>query len=67
MSPDKVYKEDGNPYSDQAEHSSANPGAARTDMRTLIELQVISLLLHKLVNEQDDLRSIRKDVAASIT
>ena len=67
MSPDKVYVEDGNPFSDQAEHSSANPHAAKLDMRILVELQIISMLLANQTGGDTDLRALRKDVAASIT
>ena len=67
MSPDKVYVEDGNPYSDQAEHSSANPAAANVQMRILVELQVISMLLADQAGRDTDLRALRKDVSASIT
>lgn len=66
-SPDEAYRRIGNKVSDQAEASSANRGAARIDMRILIELQVISLLLHEGFGITEDLAKLRQDVADSIT
>ena len=62
-----MYERKGNKYSDQAESSSINLGAGRTDMRMLIELQVISLLLAQGFGVQDDLADLRQTVADSIT
>lgn len=64
---DRPYVEDGNPASQQAEHSSANPAAANVNMRILIELQVQSLMMHEAFAVSEDLAQMRKDVAASIT
>lgn len=57
----------GAPASDQAEPSTANRGAATLQMRHLIELQVISMLLHQALGSTEDLRKLRQDVADSIT
>ena len=57
----------GNADSEQAEVSQGAPLAAKTEMRILIELQVISYLLHNLNSGAEDLVQIRKDVAGSIT
>ena len=68
MERDVVYAERGNKYSDQAEQSTLNPAAGNTQMRILIELQVISMLLLNDTNTApDDLAKLRKDIAASIT
>lgn len=64
---DRPYVEDGNPNSQQAEHSSANPNAANVQMRILIELQVLSMMIHDAYGVTEDLAQLRKDVAASIT
>lgn len=64
---DRPYVEDGNPASQQAEHSSANPAAGNVQMRILIELQVISMILRDAYGVSEDLAQMRKDVAASIT
>lgn len=64
---DTPYKVTGNKATDQAEPSTANLGAGRTDMRVLIELQVISMLLHQGLGIDDDLAQLRASVAASIT
>ena len=52
--------------SDQAESTATNPIAGRTDMRILIELQVISYLLHQASDYGEDLRMIRESIAASL-
>lgn len=53
--------------SDQAEAtSSGNPLAGSIQMRILIELQVISLLLHREISVPEDLRQLRDDVARSL-
>ena len=61
------YEVGGNKASDQAEASTANRGAGTIAMRTLIELQVISYLLHQGFGASEDLSRIRQDVADSIT
>ena len=53
--------------SDQAESSSANRAAGSLQMRVLIELQVISYLLHQAGGHSEDLPKIRQSVADSIT
>ena len=57
----------GNSQSEQAEPSTANRGAGTVQMRILVELQVISYLLHQGFGTSEDLAQIRADVAASIT
>ena len=52
--------------SDQAEASVYNPGASTTQARILIELQVISYLLHQASVNREDLKQIRDNIAASI-
>lgn len=52
--------------SDQAEAGALTPTAASVNTRILIELQVISLLLHNLGNHADDLQQLRADVARSL-
>ena len=52
--------------SDQAEASVYNPGAGTTQARILIELQVISYLLHQNSLVTEDLKQIRDSIAASI-
>ena len=61
------YAISGNSQSEQAEPSTANRGAGTVQMRTLVELQVISYLLHQGFGTSEDLAQIRADVAASIT
>ena len=63
---DQKFSQGGGP-SDQAEKSSVNPGATRVQDRILIELQVISMLLHEGFGSNEDLAKLRADVAASIT
>lgn len=64
---DKPYAVSGNQQSEQAEPSTANRGGGTTQMRILIELQVISMLLHQGFGIADDLGKLRQDVADSIT
>ena len=64
---DVPYVVRGNKNTQQAENSTTNPSAANTQMRILIELQVISMLLHEGFRAQDDLGKLRQDVADSIT
>lgn len=66
MRNDKVYVLTGNTGTDQAQSSTANPRGGDTEMRILIELQVISILLHGIGGLTDDLARIRQDVADSI-
>ena len=54
--------------SDQAEASTLNPIAARTDMRILVELQVIShILLSGQRSTPEDIQRLRESIAAAIT
>ena len=52
--------------SDQAESSTLNPMAGATQIRILIELQVISYLLHQAGVNREDLKQIRDSIAASL-
>lgn len=52
---------------DQAESSSANPSAGSWQMRMLIELQVISYLLHTETRPSEDLGRLRSSIARSMT
>ncbi len=61
------YAVKGNTVSQQGEPSTANRGAGTLDMRILIELQVISMMLHNAYEITDDLAKLRQDVADSIT
>ena len=63
----EVYGIGGNEASEQAEPSTANRGSGSLQMRILIELQVISMLLHQQLGSGEDLRQLRQDVADSIT
>jgi hypothetical protein len=67
MNNDTPYAVGGNRNSEQAEPTSANRGAGTLDMRVLIELQVISYLLHQQGGFAEDLHQIRQNVADSIT
>ena len=62
-----VYAIGGNKETEQAEVSSANRGAGLTEMRVLIELQVISSLLAAEFDVSEDLQQMRQDIADSIT
>ena len=62
-----VYAIGGNKETEQAEASTANRGAGLTEMRILIELQVISYLLANGFGIKEDLQQMRQDVADSIT
>lgn len=53
--------------SEQAETSSANPLAAKTEMRILIELQLLTTLLHNEMRPTEDLATMRQQIAQSIT
>lgn len=63
----EAYAVSGNRVTDQAEASTANRGSSTINMRVLIELQVISLLLHEIAGSSEDLARMRQDVADSIT
>ena len=63
---DNVYAL-ANAQSDQAEASTVNRGGATIAIRTLVELQVLSMLLHQALGSTEDLRKLRQDVSDSIT
>jgi hypothetical protein len=63
----EVYAVRGNRETEQAEASTANRGAGTTQMRILIELQVIAMLLHAGFGSTEDLQQMRQDAADSIT
>lgn len=67
MSPDKAYAVTGSSVSEQSEESTANPIAGNVQMRILVELQVISNILHEAFGTSEDLRSMRQNAADSIT
>ncbi len=64
---DKPYAVGGNAQSQQAEASTANRGAGTLNMRILVELQLISMLLHNSYESTEDLAKLRQDIANSIT
>lgn len=64
---DRPYLVVGSSQSEQAERSTVNPSAGDTQVRILIELQVISMLLREGLGITDDLARMRENVAASIT
>jgi len=61
------YAIKGNKETEQAEASTANRGASTTQMRILIELQVIAMLLHAGFGSTEDLQQMRQEAADSIT
>lgn len=63
----EVYGIKGNAKSQQAEPSTANRGGGVIAIRTLVELQVISMLLHQALGSTDDLAKLRQDISDSIT
>lgn len=65
--PQVVYGRIGNRVSDQSEPSTSNRGAGLVQMRILVELQVISMLLHQQLGATEDLAKLRQDVADSIS
>jgi hypothetical protein len=68
MEAGKVYALYGQRATEQAESSSANPAAGGVQMRILVELQVISYLLHQAQGGiGEDLTLIRQNCADSIT
>ena len=64
---DVPYVRGGNKFSDQAEPSSANRGGGTIQIRTLVELQLISMLLANAFEVTDDLAKLRQDISDSIT
>ncbi len=64
---EKPYAANGNIASQQAEASTANRGGGTTNMRILVELQVISMLLHNSFESTEDLAKMRQDISNSIT
>lgn len=64
---DKPYAVKGNRETEQAESSTANRGGGTTQMRVLVELQVISYLLARGFGVDEDLAQMRQDIADSIT
>ena len=64
---DTPYVRGGNKFSDQAEPSSANRGGGTIQIRTLVELQLISMLLANAFEVTDDLAKLRQDISDSIT
>lgn len=61
--PATPYGTNGQAASDQAEMSTANRAARKIEMATLIELQLISLLLNEGFNLGLDLTQQRQDLA----
>lgn len=64
---DRPYTWGGSIDTEQAARSSANPGATSVEMRILIELQVLSMMIHDAYNVSEDLQTLRQNVADSIT
>lgn len=64
---DGPYALGGNRDSQQSEPSSANRGGGTLDIRILVELQVISMLLHQAYESTEDLVKLRQDISDSIT
>ena len=64
---DKPYAVGGNVPSEQAEASTANRGGGTIAIRTLVELQVLTMLLHQALGSTEDLVKLRQDVSDSIT
>ena len=62
-----VYAIKGNARSQQAEPSTANRGGGTVAIRTLVELQVLSMLLHQALGSTEDLSKLRQDISDSIT
>jgi len=63
----QVYAIGGNKNSQQAEPSTANRGGGTLEIRTLVELQLISFLLYQQGNYSEDIAKMRQDIADSIT
>lgn len=64
---DKPYDKGGNKISDQAEASTANRGGGTLQMRTLVELQVLSALFNEGFNLNLDLTQMRQDLSDEIS
>lgn len=64
---DKPYALGGNSVSDQAEQSTANRGGGIIAIRTLVELQVLSMLLNEGFNLGMDLTQLRQDLSDEIS
>lgn len=64
---DQPYAVKGNRVTEQAESSTANRGGGTIQMRTLIELQVISNLLARGLGIDEDLAQMRQDISDSIS
>ena len=62
---DRPYTEET--ISQQAEKSTANPADANVQFRILIELQLHSMLFAQAFEITEDLSTLRRDIAASIT
>jgi len=62
-----VYGVKGNRYSEMSEPSTANRGGAVLDVRILVELMVISMILHQAYESTEDLAKLRQDISDSIT
>ena len=62
----QVFDQVSKQTTDQAEAVGENPLGSSTQMRILIELQVISNLLAKMNEETEDLALMRHDISASI-
>jgi hypothetical protein len=65
--PGVVYEIGGNKNSEQAEASTSNRGGGTLAVRTLVELQLISFLLHQQGLFTEDLAKMRQDISDSIT
>ncbi len=67
MFDDQKYEKGGNKVSDQAEASTANRGGGTLQMRTLVELQVISYLIAQAFEINEDLTQLRQDLSDEIS
>lgn len=67
MNSETPYAVKGQSLTEQAEPSSANRAGGTIAMRTLVELQVISYLLHQMSECQEDLTQLRQNFSDSIT
>lgn len=65
--PLKIVSSGNSQPSEQAEASNGTPQAMSTEMRILIELQVLTTLLHNEMRPTEDLATMRQDIAQSIT
>ena len=64
---DKPYEKGGNKVSDQAEASTANRGGGTLQMRTLVELQLLSMIFNEAYELGWDLAQMRQDLSDEIT